>query len=68
MSEYCAVTILQSTGVDIELLSIAIIFYWNSQDADTILQLLLALWNTFKKILDEASTIILPDHINPMLI
>ena len=67
MSEYCAVTILQSTGVDIELLSIAIIFYWNSQDADTILQLLLAL-NTFKKILDEASTIILPDHINPMLI
>ena len=41
MREYGAETTLQLIGVDIGLLSIAIIFYWNSQDTGTILQLLL---------------------------
>ena len=46
MSEYGAVTILQLTGVDIELLSINIISYWNSQGTGTILQLLLEIMGT----------------------
>ena len=71
MREYGAVTTLQSIGVDIGLLSITIIFYWNSQDAGTVLQLLLnimvtpMLCGTLKKILHKSSTIIVPDHISP---
>ena len=37
MRDYDAGTILQSTGVDIDLLLIVTIFYWNSQGAGIIL-------------------------------
>ena len=53
ISEYGAVKIVQSTGADIKLLSIATISYWNSQDTGTIIAenngKPKSLWDTFKK-------------------
>ena len=71
MSEYGAVTIPQSTGVDIELLSI-LQFSTETVKMQVLISTAIAenngnpktLWNTFKKILHKAGTIILPDHIN----
>ena len=61
MREYGAVTSVQTIGVDIRLLSIAIIFYWNSQDAGTILQLLLKIMVT----LSLCGTLSKISYINP---
>ena len=61
MSEHGTVTILQSTRVDIELLSIAIIFYWDSQDSGTILQLLLKIMVTPS----HCGTLSKKSYINP---
>ena len=70
MSEYGAQTILHSTGVDIELLSIAATFYCSrcrhystfiaENNENPKLQ-----WKTFKRILHKSLTFILPDHISP---
>ena len=65
MSEYGSVTILQSTRVDIKLLSVAIIFYLNSHYSTVIAKNNgnpKALWNIFKKFLHRSLTIILPHH------
>ena len=72
MSECGAVAILQSTGVDIVLLSIATIFLLEQSRQMHYSTVIAknngnnkALWNTFKKLLHKSSTIILADYISP---